>query len=86
MEGAAAVAFAPSRSEGQITIPVALRRKLNLKAGDVLRFDEKSFRKAMTMQDLKRMRSTLGRGRMNLEGKSVKEIMDELRGPSDYEW
>ena len=67
-------------------MPVALRRKLHLKAGDVLRFDENSFRKALTKSEVKRMRSTLGRGKMELKGKSVKEIMDELRGPSDYEW
>jgi bifunctional DNA-binding transcriptional regulator/antitoxin component of YhaV-PrlF toxin-antitoxin module len=60
---------------------VALRRKLNLKAGDVLTFDEKSFRKAMTKEDLKRMRSTLGRGRMALRGKTTEEWMEWLRGP-----
>jgi len=73
-------------SKGQITLPVALRRKLRLKAGDVLNFDEHSFRKALTKTDLKRMRSTLGRGKMELKGKSMKQIMDWLRGPSDYEW
>jgi AbrB family looped-hinge helix DNA binding protein len=73
-------------SKGQITIPVALRRKLHLKAGDVLKFNEKAFHKALTKADSKRMRSTLGRGKMNLERKSVKEMLDELRGPSDYEW
>jgi AbrB family looped-hinge helix DNA binding protein len=73
-------------SKGQITLPVALRRKLHLKAGDVLKFDENSFRKALTKSEIKRMRSTLGRGKMELKGKSMKDVMECLRGPSDYEW
>ena len=73
-------------SKGQITLPVALRRKLHLKAGDVLKFDENTFRKALNKVEIKRMRSTLGRGKMELKDKSMKEIVDLLRGPSDYEW
>jgi AbrB family looped-hinge helix DNA binding protein len=73
-------------SKGQITIPVRLRRKLHLKAGDVVQLNENSFRKALTKAELKRMRSTLGRGKMELKDKSMKEVMDWLRGPSDYEW
>jgi len=68
-------------SKGQITLPVALRRKLRLKAGDVLKFNEYSFSKARSKADLKRMRSTLGRGRTAMRGKSVEQWMEWLRGP-----
>ena len=69
-------------SKGQITIPVALRRRLRLNAGDVLNFDEKApFLKATKEVDYKRMRSTLGRGKKHLRGKSVSEWLDYLRGP-----
>lgn len=74
-------------SKGQITIPVALRRKLRLNAGDVLNFDEKApFLKATKEIDYKRMRSTVGCLKKELKGKSVREWMDYLRGPSDYKW
>ena len=74
-------------SKGQITIPVALRRKLRLKAGDVLNFDENApFLKASKEIDIKRMRSTLGCMKKELRGKSVKEWIDDLRGPSDWPW
>jgi AbrB family looped-hinge helix DNA binding protein len=71
-------------SKGQITIPVALRRKLHLKAGDVLDFDERAtFLKATKKVDVKRMRSALGRMKNQLRGKSVEEWMEWLRGPVD---
>jgi AbrB family looped-hinge helix DNA binding protein len=69
-------------SKGQITIPIALRRKLRLKTGDVLNFDEHApFLKASKEIDLKRMRSTLGRGKKALRGKTTKQLMEYLRGP-----
>jgi antitoxin PrlF len=69
-------------SKGQITIPQALRRKLHLKAGDVLDFDENaSFLKATKQVDEKRMRSVLGRGKRKLQGKTSQEWLEELRGP-----
>jgi antitoxin PrlF len=69
-------------SKGQITIPMALRRKLHLKAGDVLDFDENApYLKAVRQVDEKRMRSVLGRGKRKLQGKTVNEWLDELRGP-----
>jgi AbrB family looped-hinge helix DNA binding protein len=69
-------------SKGQITIPSALRRKLHLKAGDVLDFDENaSFLKATKQVDEKRMRSVLGRGKRKLQGKTSHEWLEELRGP-----
>jgi len=69
-------------SKGQITIPVALRRKLHLKAGDVLDFDENApYLKAVKQVDEKRMLSVLGRGKRKLQDKTVNEWLDELRGP-----
>jgi AbrB family looped-hinge helix DNA binding protein len=69
-------------SKGQITIPVALRRKLHLEAGDVLDFDENaSFLKATKQVDEKRMRSVLGRGKRKLQGKTSQEWLEYLRGP-----
>jgi AbrB family looped-hinge helix DNA binding protein len=69
-------------SKGQITIPSALRRKLHLKTGDVLDFDENApFLKATRQVDEKRMRSVLGRGKRKLQGKTSQEWLEELRGP-----
>jgi AbrB family looped-hinge helix DNA binding protein len=74
-------------SKGQITIPVALRRKLRLKTGDVLNFDEKApFLKASKKFNVERMRSVIGRGKHKLRGKTSKELIDELRGPSEWPW
>ncbi len=71
-------------SKGQITIPSALRRKLHLKAGDVLDFDEDaSFLKATKQVDEKRMRSVLGRGKRKLQGKTSQQWLEYLRGPVD---
>ncbi len=69
-------------SKGQITIPVALRRKLHLKAGDVLDFDEKTpYLKAVKQVDEKRMRSVLGCAKKKFGNKTVNQWLDELRGP-----
>jgi AbrB family looped-hinge helix DNA binding protein len=69
-------------SKGQITIPVALRRKLHLESGDVLDFDENApYLKAIKQVDEKRMRSVLGRGRRKLQGKTSQQWLDVLRGP-----
>jgi AbrB family looped-hinge helix DNA binding protein len=69
-------------SKGQITIPAKLRRKLGLKPGMKLEFDETaSFVKATRPVDLKRMRSAIGclKGRLR-EGS--KAWIDEMRGPA----
>ncbi len=69
-------------SKGQITIPLAIRRKLELHKGTVLEFDERADHlKATKCVDVARMRSVIGIARDELAGKTVGEWMDELRGP-----
>ena len=69
-------------SKGQITIPLAIRRKLNLHAGTVLEFDEEADHlKASTCLDHDRMRSALGIGKAELAGRTVAQWLEELRGP-----
>jgi len=47
-------------SKGQITLPVELRRRLNLKTGDVLEFDEKApYIKAVKPYDKNHFRASL---------------------------
>lgn len=68
-------------SKGQITLPAKLRRRLGLKPGMKLEFDETAaFVKATKPVDLNRMRSVIGclKGRLP-EGS--KAWIDELRGP-----
>jgi AbrB family looped-hinge helix DNA binding protein len=70
-------------SKGQVTIPHRVRRKLNLKPGDVLDFDETSpFVLARPAFDEKKMRFALGclQGRMD---KTSAEWLEEARGPVD---
>jgi AbrB family looped-hinge helix DNA binding protein len=71
-------------SKGQITIPRAIRHKLELHQGTVLEFDERADHlKATKCVDVARMRSVIGIARDELAGKTVREWMDELRGPVD---
>ena len=71
-------------SKGQITIPLAIRRKLALRRGTVLEFDERADHlKATKCADAARMRGVVGIAKRELAGKSVREWMDELRGPVD---
>jgi AbrB family looped-hinge helix DNA binding protein len=68
-------------SKGQITIPAKLRRKLGLKPGMKLEFDETAaFVKATKPVDLKRMRSVIGCLKDRLPEGS-KAWIDEMRGP-----
>jgi AbrB family looped-hinge helix DNA binding protein len=68
-------------SKGQITIPQAIRKKLDLQPGTVLDFDDRADHlKATKRVDPARMRSVVGIGRSELAGKSVGEWLDELRG------
>jgi AbrB family looped-hinge helix DNA binding protein len=69
-------------SKGQITIPLAVRRKLNLVAGTVLDFDAQADHlKAFKCADPERMRSVIGIAKKELAGKSASQWLDELRGP-----
>ena len=71
-------------SKGQITIPLPIRRKLKLHQGTVLEFDERADHlKATKCADAARMRSAIGIGRKELEGKSVAQWIEALRGPAD---
>jgi AbrB family looped-hinge helix DNA binding protein len=69
-------------SKGQITIPQAIRRKLNLQPGTVLEFDEKADHlKATRRVDVEKMRSVIGIGKEELSGRTASEWMEFLRGP-----
>ena len=71
-------------SKGQVTIPLAIRRRLELHQGTVLEFDERADHlKASKCVDSKRMRRVIGIAKRELAGKSVREWMDQLRGPVD---
>ena len=71
-------------SKGQITIPLAIRRKLELRRGTVLEFDERADHlKATKAADVARMCRVIGIAKDKLAGKTVREWMDELRGPID---
>lgn len=72
-------------SKGQITIPAKIRRRLGLRAGQVLDFDEKApYLKAVPVFDESAMRSTLGCAEGRL-GKTAAEWLDETRGPAGRE-
>lgn len=71
-------------SKGQITIPLAIRRKLKLRRGTVLEFDERADHlKAARAVDGERMRGVIGIAKRELAGKTVGQWLDELRGPVD---
>ena len=69
-------------SKGQITIPVALRRQLNIRAGDILDFDERvPFLKATKVIPPDAWEKFRAGWKDPFPGQSVQEIMDDLRGP-----
>ena len=68
-------------SKGQITIPVKIRRKLGLEAGQVLDFDEEApFLKAFPVFDEEAMRSVRGRARGRF-ARTTAAWLTETRGP-----
>lgn len=69
-------------SKGQITIPVQIRNRLRLAAGQELEFDETvPYLKATKVVNRAEMRSTLGCLRESVE--DVVTELDSLRGPVD---
>jgi AbrB family looped-hinge helix DNA binding protein len=69
-------------SKGRITIPQAIRRKLNLHAGTVLEFDETAdHREATKCVDRERMRAVIGIAKKELAGRTASGWLDKLRGP-----
>ena len=68
-------------SKGQITIPLPIRRKLNLHTGTVLEFDERAdCLRATKAVDPKRMHSVIGIASQKLASRTTLEWLDELRG------
>jgi AbrB family looped-hinge helix DNA binding protein len=68
-------------SKGQITIPVAIRRKLGLEPGQILDFDEDvPYLKAVIAFDEGEMRSVVGCAEVEL-GPSASDWLDDTRGP-----
>ena len=71
-------------SKGQITIPAEIRKRLGLKEGQVLEFDERApYLKAVKAVNEHSMRAVIGVAKEPLAGRSTREWMDELRGPAD---
>ncbi len=67
-------------SKGQITIPAKIRRRLGLRPGQVLEFDEHSpFLRAVPVFDERAMRSVIGCTEGEL-GKKTAEWLEETRG------
>ncbi len=71
-------------SKGQITIPKAIRERLNLQPGDVLEFDEEApvltARKGIPPEAFEYVRSLMEDD--NPYNKmTVEEVLDDLRGP-----
>lgn len=69
-------------SKGQITIPIDVRKRLHLKPGDILEFDETApFLKA-TKTIPPQAWEEFGRAATDpWSGRGILEVMDELRGP-----
>lgn len=70
-------------SKGQVTIPVAIRKKLKLDAGTVLDFDEDAdhLRAAVVVARQVPIRQLIGTGKDRIGKKSSLQWLDEMRGP-----
>jgi AbrB family looped-hinge helix DNA binding protein len=69
-------------SKGQITLPVEIRRRLGLKTGDILEFDESTpYIKASKAFSRKAMRQAIGRGKARGSKLSSSQWIEALRGP-----
>lgn len=70
-------------SKGQVTIPIGIRERLGLKAGQVLEFDASSpFIKAVPVFDEAEMRSVVGCAKGRL-GRSSQDWLNETRGAAE---
>ena len=68
-------------SKGQITIPAKVRRRLNLKAGHVLDFDEEApYLKATRVFDPGEMYAVIGCCKGKAPAGSAEEWLNETRG------
>jgi len=71
-------------SKGQITIPIALRRRLDLRVGDRLEFDEEApFLKATKTIAPDAWDKFRGTWHNPYTGRSSHQVLDELRGRVD---
>ena len=69
-------------SKGQITIPLKIRRRLGLKAGQQLDFDENApFVKAIKVVNESAWEKARGIGRKRIPAPSAKDWLDQTRGP-----
>ena len=69
-------------SKGQITIPIALRKRLNIRTGDVLDFDEKvPFLKASKAISPNAWEEFRSGWKDPYPGSDTRQILDDFRGP-----
>jgi AbrB family looped-hinge helix DNA binding protein len=71
-------------SKGQVTIPISIRNRLRLKAGDVLEFDESApFLKATKTVPPEAWDAFGTEATDPWKGLGILEVLEELRGPVD---
>ena len=69
-------------SKGQVTIPAKIRKKLDLKPGDVLEFKaEEPSLTATRVFEAEAMYSTIGCCKKAMKGRTGAQIIEYLRGP-----